>query len=147
MSQSGLAIYIKKCLLRQKKNLYENSNISPCKNIIFKKNPPKETKILQDIITLQLFFVFFFSSFVFLLLFICVHVTSHVHSYSLTLSQSIPFVASSSFLTFGQVQRDFQVLWSFHLQLIIGESFHPFFSPWFSPPLVCLSFVFMYLFV
>jgi hypothetical protein len=40
-----------KSILRQKKN-YENSNISPCQNIIFKKNPIKETKILQDIITL-----------------------------------------------------------------------------------------------
>jgi len=35
----------------QKKN-YGNSNISPSKNIIFKKNPPKEIKILQDIRTL-----------------------------------------------------------------------------------------------
>ncbi len=53
MSHCGLvAIYIKKYLLRQKKNCYENSNISPCKNIIFKKNPLKETQILQDIITL-----------------------------------------------------------------------------------------------
>ncbi len=34
----GLAIYIKKSILRQKKN-YGNSNISPCKNIsIFKKS-------------------------------------------------------------------------------------------------------------
>jgi hypothetical protein len=40
-----------KSILRQKKN-YGNSNISPCKNIIFKKNPLKETKILQNIITL-----------------------------------------------------------------------------------------------
>jgi hypothetical protein len=40
-----------KSILRQKKN-NENSNISPCKNIIFKKNPLKETKILQDFITL-----------------------------------------------------------------------------------------------
>jgi len=40
-------------ILMQKKN-YEISNISQCKNIIFKKNPLKETKILQDIITLQL---------------------------------------------------------------------------------------------
>jgi hypothetical protein len=40
-----------KSILRQKKN-DGNSNISPCKNIIFKKNPLKETKILQDIITL-----------------------------------------------------------------------------------------------
>jgi hypothetical protein len=51
----GLAIYIKKYLKAQKKKNYENSNISPCKNIIFKKkkkNPLKETKILQGIITL-----------------------------------------------------------------------------------------------
>jgi hypothetical protein len=39
-----------KSILRQKKN-YENSNISPCENVIFKKNPLKEIKILQDIIT------------------------------------------------------------------------------------------------
>ncbi len=39
-----------KSILRQKK-YYGNSNISPCKNIIF-KNPLKENKILQDIITL-----------------------------------------------------------------------------------------------
>jgi hypothetical protein len=39
-----------KSILRIKKN-YENSNISPCKNIIFQKSR-KETKILQDIITL-----------------------------------------------------------------------------------------------
>jgi hypothetical protein len=38
-------------ILRQKKN-YGNSNIPPCKNIIFPKNPLKGTKILQDIITL-----------------------------------------------------------------------------------------------
>jgi len=50
VSHCGLAIYIKR-VLRQKKN-YGNSNISPCKNIIFKKNPLKETKILPDIITL-----------------------------------------------------------------------------------------------
>jgi hypothetical protein len=42
VSHCGLSIYIKK-ILGKKKN-YENSNISPCKNIIFKKNPPKETK-------------------------------------------------------------------------------------------------------
>jgi hypothetical protein len=34
--------------LRQTKN-YENSNILPCKNIIVKKNPLIETKMLQDI--------------------------------------------------------------------------------------------------
>jgi len=38
-----------KSILRQKKN-YENSNISPRKNIIFQNNPLKETKSLQDII-------------------------------------------------------------------------------------------------
>jgi hypothetical protein len=37
VSHCGLAIYIKKSISRQKKN-YENSNISPCKNIIFKKS-------------------------------------------------------------------------------------------------------------
>jgi len=44
----GLAIYIKKSILRQKKN-YGNSNISPCKNIIiFKKSSKKKkTKILH----------------------------------------------------------------------------------------------------
>jgi hypothetical protein len=42
-----------KSILRQTKN-DENSNISPCKNTILKKNPLKETKILQDIITLEL---------------------------------------------------------------------------------------------
>ncbi len=42
-----------KSILRQKKN-YGNSNISPCQNIILKKNPLKESKILQDIITLWL---------------------------------------------------------------------------------------------
>jgi hypothetical protein len=45
----ALPLTLKK-ILRQKKN-YENSNISPWKNITLKKNPVKETKILQDIIT------------------------------------------------------------------------------------------------
>jgi len=42
----GLDIYIiqKVVILMQKKN-HENSNISPCKYIIFKKFPKKETKI------------------------------------------------------------------------------------------------------
>jgi hypothetical protein len=31
-----------------------NSNISPCKNIIFKKNPLKETNLLQGVTTLSL---------------------------------------------------------------------------------------------
>jgi hypothetical protein len=37
-------------ILRQKKNNYGNSNISPCENIIFPKSAKKEAKILQDII-------------------------------------------------------------------------------------------------
>jgi hypothetical protein len=37
-----------KSTLRQNKN-YGNSNISPCKNIIFKNNPLKQTKILQGV--------------------------------------------------------------------------------------------------
>jgi hypothetical protein len=35
VSHCGLAIYINKSIIRQKKN-YGNSSISPCKNIIFK---------------------------------------------------------------------------------------------------------------
>jgi hypothetical protein len=50
VSDYGLAIYILKGILRQKKN-YENSNISPCKNVIFKKSS-KKSQIFQDIITL-----------------------------------------------------------------------------------------------
>jgi hypothetical protein len=42
-----------KNILRQKKN-YGNSNISPCKNIILKNNPLKETKCLQNIRTLSI---------------------------------------------------------------------------------------------
>jgi hypothetical protein len=41
--------FTSKSILRRQKKNYENSNMSPCKNIIFKKNPLKETKILQDI--------------------------------------------------------------------------------------------------
>jgi hypothetical protein len=48
VSHCGLAIYTLKNVLRQKKN-YGNSNISPCKNIIFKKKilskKPKSFKI------------------------------------------------------------------------------------------------------
>jgi hypothetical protein len=40
-----------KTIRRQKKN-YEYSNISPCKNYNLQKILIKETKILQDIITL-----------------------------------------------------------------------------------------------
>jgi hypothetical protein len=44
-------LFTLKSKLRQKKN-YGNSNISPHKKVIFKKIPLKETKIVQDIITL-----------------------------------------------------------------------------------------------
>jgi len=52
MSQCGLAIYIKKYLTQKKNDA--NSNISQCKNILFKKGILKEIKILEDIITLEL---------------------------------------------------------------------------------------------
>jgi hypothetical protein len=39
-----------KSILRQKKSS-GNSNILPCKNIIFKKSSKRKTKVLQDIIT------------------------------------------------------------------------------------------------
>jgi N-methylhydantoinase B/oxoprolinase/acetone carboxylase alpha subunit len=42
-----------KNIIKQKKN-YENSNISPRKNIILKNNPLKKTKLLQDVTTLSL---------------------------------------------------------------------------------------------
>jgi hypothetical protein len=52
VSHYGLAIYIKK-YLKRKEELWKNSNIiSPCKNIIFKKGPLRETKILQEILKL-----------------------------------------------------------------------------------------------
>jgi hypothetical protein len=47
----GTLAFTLKRILRQKKS-YENSNISPSKNIIINKNPRIETKILQDSITL-----------------------------------------------------------------------------------------------
>jgi hypothetical protein len=54
VSHYGLAIYIQK-YLKAKEELWNYSNISPCKNIPnLQKNPLKETKILQDIITLKL---------------------------------------------------------------------------------------------
>jgi hypothetical protein len=48
VSQGEVALPITlKSILRQKKENYGNSNISPCKNIIFKKyNPLEETKFL-----------------------------------------------------------------------------------------------------
>jgi len=53
VSHYGLAIYIKK-YLTEKEELWKFKYFT-CKNIIFKTRiPPKETKILQDIITLQL---------------------------------------------------------------------------------------------
>jgi hypothetical protein len=54
VSLCGLAIYIKKYLKAKEKNYGNSKIISPCKIIIFKKKKPKKTKILQDIITLQL---------------------------------------------------------------------------------------------
>ncbi len=41
-----------KSIWRQQKKNYGNSNISPCKKYNLQKNPLKQTKILQDIITL-----------------------------------------------------------------------------------------------
>jgi len=38
VSHYGLAIYIKKAILKQKRKKYGNSNNSPWKNIIFKKS-------------------------------------------------------------------------------------------------------------
>jgi hypothetical protein len=43
-----LAIYIEKYHLKAIKELWKTSNISPCKNIIFKKILFKQTKFLQD---------------------------------------------------------------------------------------------------
>jgi hypothetical protein len=40
----AFAIYILKGILRQKKN-YENSNISPCKNVILKKSSKKSQNL------------------------------------------------------------------------------------------------------
>jgi hypothetical protein len=47
----ALPIYIKK-YLKAKEKFMETQIFHHAKNIIFKKNPLKETKILQDIITL-----------------------------------------------------------------------------------------------
>jgi hypothetical protein len=49
VSNCGLAISIQVYSF-----IYGNSNISPCKNINLQKHPLKQTKILQDIITLHL---------------------------------------------------------------------------------------------
>jgi hypothetical protein len=51
VSHCGLAIYYIEKYIKAKEELWK-LNISPCKNIIFKEIPLKETKILQDIITL-----------------------------------------------------------------------------------------------
>jgi hypothetical protein len=49
----ALSFTLKKSYLNAKEELYENSNISPCKNIYNRqKNPLKGTKILHHIITL-----------------------------------------------------------------------------------------------
>jgi hypothetical protein len=54
LSQCVALPFTLKSILRPQKNNNNNgnSNISPCKNIIFKKILSKKTKILQDIITL-----------------------------------------------------------------------------------------------
>jgi hypothetical protein len=51
VSHSGLAIYIKKCL-KAKEELWKFEYFTMQKYNLEKKNPLKETKILQDIITL-----------------------------------------------------------------------------------------------
>jgi len=40
-----------KSILRQKKNYRNLGHISPCKNIVFKKHPLKETKAEQRLVT------------------------------------------------------------------------------------------------
>jgi hypothetical protein len=53
VSNCDFTIYITKYLNAKEEKNYGNSNISPFKNYnLEKKNPLKETKILQDIITL-----------------------------------------------------------------------------------------------
>jgi hypothetical protein len=51
VSHCGLAIYIKK-YLKAKERIMEIQIFHHAKIIIFKKNPLKETKFLQNIITL-----------------------------------------------------------------------------------------------
>ncbi len=50
MSYCGLAIYIKTYVKAKEEELYENSNISPCKIIVLKQSSTKKPKILQDVI-------------------------------------------------------------------------------------------------
>jgi hypothetical protein len=50
VSQHGLAIYIKKYV--KAKELWKLKFFTMQKNTLSSKNPPKETKILQDTITL-----------------------------------------------------------------------------------------------
>jgi hypothetical protein len=52
LGPTALATFTLKLMLIMQMKNYGNSNISPCKNIIFKKSSTKKTKILQDIITL-----------------------------------------------------------------------------------------------
>jgi hypothetical protein len=51
VSHCGLAIYIKKTILRKKKNYNGNSKIAPCKNIIFQKSSYKKNRPIIIIIT------------------------------------------------------------------------------------------------
>jgi hypothetical protein len=61
------------------------------------------------------------------------------------LPQSIPFVATCSFLTFGQVQRAFQVLLSFDLQFnSLVSLFILSFHLGFFPPLFASLFVYVF---
>jgi len=54
VSHYGLAIYIKKYLTEKRRNMEIQIFHLQKYNLQKIKNPPKETKILQDIITLQL---------------------------------------------------------------------------------------------
>jgi hypothetical protein len=59
VSHHGLAIYYIKKYLKAKEELWKlKYGNSPCKNIIFEQIPLHETKILQDIVTLELNFKF-----------------------------------------------------------------------------------------
>jgi hypothetical protein len=45
VSHYGIAFYIKKNILRQKKKNYGNSNISPCENIIFQESSKRDKNL------------------------------------------------------------------------------------------------------
>jgi hypothetical protein len=64
VSHCGLAIYIKKKYLKAKEELWKFKYFTMQKYNL-QKNPLKETKILQDIITLQLISSFYTSQNIF----------------------------------------------------------------------------------